>query len=63
MGQPQRLFNTRVGFGSGDVSASVENSVFAVSPDGQRFLVSNKNAAADTDPPVVVLNWPLLLKK
>ena len=60
---PKQLFQTRVGIQPDDLNPGADVSQFGVSPDGQRFLVFNLSATADTEPLTVVLNWPALLKQ
>ena len=59
---PKQLFQTRVGIQPGDLNPGADVSQFGVSPDGQRFLLLNLSATADSEPLTVVLNWPSLLR-
>jgi hypothetical protein len=47
-GQPQELFSLRLGTGA-------ERYPYAVTTDGQRFLV--RNAVDDASPVKVIVNW------
>ncbi len=60
---PKQQFQTRVGIQPDDLNPAADVSQFGVSPDGQRFLVFNLSATADTEPLTVVLNWPALLER
>jgi serine/threonine protein kinase len=65
-GAAQSLFDTKIILPTGDVVPP--GSDYAVTPDGQRFLVllrvAAPNAAAlPVEPIHVILNWPALLKK
>jgi Tol biopolymer transport system component len=55
---PQPLFQTRI---AGPLARDVRNN-YAVSPDGERFLIVT-NAEESSPPPItVILNWPSLLE-
>ena len=56
VGQPQRLFGTSMDVAN-PASPGVENMRWAVSADGQRFLILNNVGTTNTEPLVVVLNW------
>jgi hypothetical protein len=53
-GVPKALFQTREIIG---------RYVYAVTPDGQRFLVNTPLEEASTSPITVVLNWTAELKR
>ena len=57
-GRPAQLFNSRV---SGGAVQSATTQQYAISSDGQRFLVNTD--AGETSPITVVLNWTAALKK
>jgi hypothetical protein len=63
VGRPEKLFDSRVGPPNNGVNPAVEPALYAVSPDGQRFLVSNRSATTNAEPLVVVMNRPALLRK
>ena len=56
-GQPMPLFDLRV------PSFNAAVTQFAVTPDGQKFLVSNAVGGLNTGPITVVLNWTADLKR
>jgi eukaryotic-like serine/threonine-protein kinase len=56
-GIPKELFETQL------IPLWYWRNVYAVSPDGQRFLMIVPAAQAKPQPITVVLNWPALLKK
>ncbi|HUX45910.1 MAG TPA: protein kinase [Terracidiphilus sp.] len=56
-GIPKELFETQL------IPPWYWRNVYAVSPDGQRFLMIVPAAQAKPQPITVVLNWPALLKK
>ncbi len=57
VGIPRPLFQTRVSLG-GILAAR-----YAVTRDGQRFLIISEAAEAFGEPATVILNWPAALKK
>ena len=57
-GIPKALFQTSF---MGYITGGFEH--YAVSPDGQRFLLNVPAGAATEAPITIVLNWPALLKK
>jgi Tol biopolymer transport system component len=57
IGAPKKLFETRM-FADADVFHE-----FAVSHDGQRFLVGTLLGDTKSPRPIVILNWPAALKK
>ena len=57
IGAPKELFETRM-FADADVFHE-----FAVSHDGQRFLVGTLLGDTKSTRPTVILNWPAALKK
>jgi Tol biopolymer transport system component len=60
-GVPRALFTTRIRGGAG---AGRTGFRYAVSPDGQRFLINtDADAEQDSAPLTVVLNWEAALKK
>ena len=60
-GIPTQLFDTQVGIPLSATGSS--RSDYAVTPDGQRFLVITPTQNANADQAHVVLNWPAILKK
>jgi hypothetical protein len=54
LGTPRALFPTTL-----IPSASVDQ--YAVSHDGQKFLIINPVAGSTETPPTVILDWPALL--
>jgi len=56
-GIPKELFETQL------IPLWLWRNVYAVSPDGQRFLMIVRAAQTKPQPITVVLNWPALLKK
>lgn len=50
-GTPVTLFQTRI------VSAGPRRQQYAVSPDGQRFLINSLMEDAVTPPITLILNW------
>lgn len=59
-GTPARLFN--VGFSTAVTRPRVRNTVYDVSPDGQRFLISVPVGPPGSSQITVVLNWPAALR-
>jgi Tol biopolymer transport system component len=55
-GMPRALFDTKLVSVTGNVRDN-----YAVTPDGDRFLIKRPVAALKTDPITVVLNWQLAL--
>ena len=55
-GVPKPLFDTRV-------ESYTNNNRYAVSPDGQRFLINVPVEAQTSTPITIVLNWPTALKR
>ncbi|MEQ1909940.1 MAG: protein kinase, partial [Vicinamibacterales bacterium] len=55
-GQPRKLFDTRLAF-------SFQTDQYAVSPDGQRFLIMDPQGDRRIAPLNVVLNWPSLMRR
>jgi hypothetical protein len=56
-GTPKLLFKAQLN------PQGVLRNTYAVSPDGQRFLLVQPASGAKPSPITVVLNWPALLKK
>jgi Tol biopolymer transport system component len=59
-GVPQRLFATAL---NRNANSSGESAPYAVSRDGQRFLIAADVVETNAAPITVVSNWPALLKK
>jgi Tol biopolymer transport system component len=59
-GRPTPLFNSRV---TGGAVQSATTQQYAISSDGQRFLVNTDAEETNTTPITVVLNWTASLKK
>jgi eukaryotic-like serine/threonine-protein kinase len=59
-GTPTRLFT--LGFDSAVTRTRVRNTIYDVSPDGQRFLVSVPVGQPASSQITVVLNWPAILR-
>jgi Tol biopolymer transport system component len=57
---PTRLFDTSMA--SGFVNTSYTRNQYAVTTDGQRFLVNEHPEGGATPPVTIVLNWPAILK-
>ena len=61
-GAPKPLFQTRIEFDPAvDLTRGVRQ--YDVTPDGQRFLLSQHVADATDAPITLVVNWPKLLQK
>jgi serine/threonine protein kinase len=58
-GRPAPLFNSRV---SGGAVQSATTQQYAISSDGQRFLVNTDAEETNTTPITVILNWTASLK-
>ena len=56
---PRTLFQTRI---SGPLGGGVRNN-YAVSRDGQRFLIATDEVDHRSSPIIVVLNWTALLEQ
>jgi hypothetical protein len=54
-GHPARLFHT-------GISAGPDIDQYAVTADGQRFLILKPSRATDAAPVTIVLNWTAELK-
>ena len=52
-GTPQALFATNVG----STAPNTNRQQYAVSPDGQSFILNSQPDAAQTSPITVILNW------
>ncbi len=67
LGTPKALFDIRVAATFFQVTpifaAAKTPSPYAVTKDGQRFLVITDNGQLDEAPMTVVVNWPAGLKK
>ena len=57
-GRTRQLFNVRV-----PAPTLGTRATFAVSPDGQRFLINTWDTRGATTPITVVTNWPAMLRK